>query len=499
MDSVAPCAVRRVVVHGVQHTHESVVQQELYEIRAARTLGAIGSSCCRAAVNLRSLDIFDACDVLCDAAPGQSPDGLPLADIVVTVREKKRLTSASTGVHTQSGEGSVDGSLSVRNLLGRAERLELNGEMGQQKSNSFRALLVKPRFLGRDATISAELSKQQVSQVKRSSFMQKDRTARVSCQVGSADGPTGAHELTCELSLRDVCKLPPGEASWAIVQQRGTSLKSALRHSFSLASLDDALTPSSGYSVKLVNEIAGLPPLGDVRYRKHSVHASLFAPLLPRGLLTLALQGQAGFLLPLSGSSYRAGTAQGAAGASCICDRFFLGGPGSFWGFRTNGLGPRDDRHPPCTTPPTSSAAAAPPPYSSGRASARPPPRDALGGDVMGIATASLSAPLPGRFKAMGARGQVFASAGGLQTLGGLQAAIDGHAQRAAAVGDSVTQRGCVANALLDAMRACVGIGIAVPTTLGRVELNLTHVLRRQPNDSVQRSGWQIGMSAGLS
>ena len=49
------------------------------------------------------------------------------------------------------------------------------------------------------------------------------------------------------------------------------------------------------------------------------------------------------------------------------------------------------------------------------------------------------------------------------------------------------------------ALRACVGVGIAVPTRLGRLELNLTHVLRRQPTDSLQRNGWQIGMSAGLS
>ena len=40
-----------------------------------------------------------------------------MADIVVSVTEKQRLASASTGVSTQSGEGSMDANIAVRNAF----------------------------------------------------------------------------------------------------------------------------------------------------------------------------------------------------------------------------------------------------------------------------------------------------------------------------------------------------------------------------------------------
>ena len=291
MDDIrsAPCAVRRFVIRGCQHTHESVITQELVKLRGASTLGSIGDACVEVAAALRSLDIFDSADLLCDAAPARASDGLPQADIVVSVREKKRLASASTGVHTQGSEGSLDGSLRVRNAFGRAERVELQAEMGQHKSNTFRLHASKPRLFGADASLSAEVIKQSVSHLKRSSHVEKLRGGRVACVVGQPEGQWGSHELAYELQLRDICKVPssstvrsvpaakgsgPGSgpsggtegtewwgavsaeatplstapvtvtpsagASWAVLQQRGLSLKSALRHTYSLSRLGEA-------------------------------------------------------------------------------------------------------------------------------------------------------------------------------------------------------------------------------------------------------------------
>ena len=127
----APLAVK-----GLKHTRESVVRQELGVLERAKTLGQIGDACLSAAGALRSLDIFDGCDLLVDAARQADGSNGPQADIVVTVAEKKRLTSASTGVSTQAGEGSMDAKVSVRNLFGFAEKFDLNMELGQQKAPS---------------------------------------------------------------------------------------------------------------------------------------------------------------------------------------------------------------------------------------------------------------------------------------------------------------------------------------------------------------------------
>ena len=107
--SDTPCRVRRVVVRGNNHTHDSVVRQELHGLKEARTLGEIGELCGDAIKQLHGLGIFESAEMLMDAAPGRSADDLPLADVHVTIREKQRgLASATTGVHTQSGEGSMD-------------------------------------------------------------------------------------------------------------------------------------------------------------------------------------------------------------------------------------------------------------------------------------------------------------------------------------------------------------------------------------------------------
>ena len=242
-----------------------------------------------------------------------------------------------------------------------------------------------------------------------------------------------------------------GVASWPILQQRGLSFKSALSHTFSLSSLDHPIVPTSGTSLKLTTELAGVaPPVGDAHFVKHHLSASAFTPTRhPR--VSLGVSVNAGLLLPV-GNSY--GT------ESHISDRFFLGGPGSLWGFRTRGVGPRELRHSP-----------------TGAAALKPnAPRDSLGGDVMAAATARVDVRLPGKLEEANLRAHAFASAGGLQSLAQLNA--DG--------------------SLYPSLRACVGVGLAMPSAIGRIELNLTHVLRRRPEDAVVRNGIQLGIMPPL-
>ena len=223
-----PLRVRNIVVRGCVLTHESVVRKELAGLAGTqRTLGEVGDRCLEAAGALRSLGVFHSAEVLVDRA---ADAGAGVADVVVTVTEKKRLASASTGVHTQGGEGQMDAAVSVRNLLGRAERLDLHLEVGQQKSNSFRLSATKPRLLGQDVELCADVSGLTASHVKHSSHMEKLRGASVAVATGRPDLALGAHELRYELQLRDVCKVPTRTASWAVLQQRGVSVKSSLKH-----------------------------------------------------------------------------------------------------------------------------------------------------------------------------------------------------------------------------------------------------------------------------
>ena len=210
-------------------------------------------------------------------------------------------------------------------------------------------------------------------------------------------------------------------------------------------------------------------PFGDARFSKHSLSAAAFVPLLPDGLLSLGLSLSAGLLMPLGAAGSYSSGAQPTP--SCISDRFFLGGANSFRGFRTHGLGPREPRHA------ASGVAAA----AARGASAR----DAVGGEVMNVATVSLSAPLAGaKLRDAGVRAHLFSSVGGLHAMRTLR-------------GEAGTSAEVAAN-LMRGTRVCVGAGLLVPTPMGRMELSLTKVLKRQGQDATQRSGWQLGLSGKI-
>ena len=70
-------------------------------------------------------------------------------------------------------------------------------------------------------------------------------------------------------------------------------------------------------------------------------------------------------------------------------------------------------------------------------------------------------------------RRDVFASGGGLQSL------------------STLNREG----SFTPSVRACVGVGISVPTAVGKVELNLTHVMRHRPEDAVVKNGIQLGIT----
>jgi len=371
----------------------------------------------------------------------------------------------------------MDAEVRVRNLFGRAEVLGVEMEAGQHKSNTFRLYATKPRWGGADARLHAEVCKTVLSHQRKSSYSEKGHTASVSAAVGHAALPGGCHEVSYEAGLREVCHVPVRTSSWAVLSQRGLSAKSSLKHSFSRASLDDAILPTRGALLRLTTEVAGLGGVGDAAFQKHTAEARVHTPLAALGLpqFSLSVAATLGLLLP------RRAAPPPAAGDSApppaplmpphgvfLPDRLFLGGPNSLWGFRTHGVGPREQRH-----------------TSTGLPHAKTP-CDSLGGEVLAATSLSLSAPMPGRqFEKLGARAHAFASAGALHSLGGLTGT-------AAAEGLPPPSPGA---AFVAGLRSCIGVGLAFPTPLGRLEVNLTQVLRRMPGDSVVRNGLQVGIS----
>lgn len=124
------------------------------------------------------------------------------------------------------------------------------------------------------------------------------------------------HELAYEWAWRHVTLMPG--ATERLLSEGGDSVKSALKHRYLIAQLDDVLTPTRGFALRFVQELAGLG--GDVKFLKHEVDFNYNVPLAVKGMAFNFLF-KAGTHVPLFDSK------------SYISDRFFLGGATIFRAF----------------------------------------------------------------------------------------------------------------------------------------------------------------------
>lgn len=95
-----------------------------------------------ASTRLSELDIFKKCDLFLDVGPANRPEAVNLE---VNVQEQSPY-SFDAGTYVQGGEASVEGSVSLKNVLGNAERLEASAALGNEKSNTYSLSLTQPRF-----------------------------------------------------------------------------------------------------------------------------------------------------------------------------------------------------------------------------------------------------------------------------------------------------------------------------------------------------------------
>ena len=189
----------------------------------------------------------------------------------------------------------------------------------------------------------------------------------------------------------------------------------------------------------------------------------------------LHLEGAAGFLLPWGGQK------------TCISDRFFLGGVchSGLRGFRLKGVGPCDARRPVVVGSSASRAAG------EGNGDSNDDddeqhraPVDALGGDLSWSLLAALRFGVPiESFRSAGLQGQVFVNAGNVTLL---QTQAQQPRQFRQVVGD-----------FLGNFRCSVGVGLVWPLSFGRLEVNVSQVVRQQATDRI-RTGIQFGFATKI-
>jgi outer membrane protein insertion porin family len=195
---------------------------------------------------------------------------------------------------------------------------------------------------------------------------------------------------------------------------------------------DSLIMPTSGKMRKAVLEVA--VPGSTVTYYRGSYQHLQFFPLIERGKLTLALNGEVGVARGYSGKDLP------------FFKNYYAGGIGSVRGFESNTLGPRD-----------------------------PLSNDAVGGDTRVIGNAELLFPVPGMGMDKSVRVSVFVDAGnvwGPNIWNGVDYGTKFD------LGD---------------LRYSVGLAVAWNSPMGPLKFSYGNPLNTTKDDKIQRLQFQMG------
>lgn len=336
-----PLSVRAVRIVGAHRTQNFVIEEELADAYEAETAGTLLEGVTTAVAGLRNLGIFEKVNIKLDPTPDNDPE---LTDLVVEVTEKSPL-SASIGANKSESESTGTAKIVVKNLLGSAERVELESTVGTNSSSRFSGKLVRPRFLGFPMQFQAQASQLRESKHTVCSLDEKQKNIGI---VGVSE--SGEHRCGLTLSWRDLVPLRDEGTPYATLASRpvlfdcmSPSIKGSLAYTFTHDSRDHPTAPTTGSFFTATLQNAGLVG-GDVYFNSVEATAQRYWPVGPPTMFglpgpTLSLGMRLGFIAPYGQDSRRA-KSQGITGVR-INDRFQAGGPLTLRGFRISGIGPR--------------------------------------------------------------------------------------------------------------------------------------------------------------
>lgn len=268
---------------------------------------------------LAKLGTFSHLQVSLNLKPG-STDAI---EALVKVVERGRFF-LKTSTDVGNGEGALTGLVRARNYWGRAEVLEASVGLGNKTKASCQIRAEAPIWAARArCEFAANASERDLGAFASCSETAKGVAARLKTETHY-----GAHELSYELVSRTIGNLlPTASKSIENVATAGPNLKSALALSWIRDTRDQAVFPTRGSLLKLVQEYAGL--CGQANYFKTTFQSGISRRILNSQTI-ISLGFQCGFALPISGEEIP------------FNDRFQLGGPTNVRMFQMNSLGPKD-------------------------------------------------------------------------------------------------------------------------------------------------------------
>jgi outer membrane protein insertion porin family len=264
---------------------------------------------------IKDLGFFE--DVKVTNTEGNQPD-----QSVVNVEVKEKSTGEiSIGAGYSSTDGPLgDFSIRERNLLGRGQDLRF-GVQASGRTQQYDISFTEPYFMERDLAAGFDLFRVTRDNQDESSF-DEERTGG-NLRLGYALSENLRQRWTYGLSQTRITNVP-STASRFVREQQGELVTSSIGHELMYDKRDSSLNPTTGYYIRINNDLAGLG--GDSKYIRNKIGGAYYIPLADKW--TLVTGGEAGYIFGL-GEDVR------------INDRFFLGGE-TLRGFEYAGVGPRD-------------------------------------------------------------------------------------------------------------------------------------------------------------
>uniref|UniRef100_A0A8C7MHB9 Sorting and assembly machinery component 50 homolog, like n=1 Tax=Oncorhynchus kisutch TaxID=8019 RepID=A0A8C7MHB9_ONCKI len=312
--------VQHVNIEGLGRTKEDLLGYEISEVFHAKNLIDVMKKSHIARQKLLRLGIFKEVEVVIDTSDGADalPNGL---DVTFEVTEMKRLTG-SYNTMVGNNEGSMVLGVKLPNVFGRAEKLTFQFSYGT-KETSYGLSFFKPQPGNFERNLALNLYKV-TGQFPWSSLKETDRG--VSTELNFPLWRTN-HTLKWEGVWRELGCLARS-ASFAVREESGHTLKSALSHTMSIDNRNSAIFPKKGALLRINQELAGYTG-GDASFLKEDFELQVNRRLVWDSVLSASLWG--GCLLPIGGRP------------SSIADRFYLGGPTSVRGFGMYSIGPQSE------------------------------------------------------------------------------------------------------------------------------------------------------------
>ncbi|XP_065121661.1 sorting and assembly machinery component 50 homolog B [Paramisgurnus dabryanus] len=312
--------VQHVSIAGLGRTKEDYLGYEISDVFTARNLVEVMRKSHEARQKLLRLGIFKDVEVVIDISEGTDalPNGL---DVTFEVTELKRLTG-SYNTMVGNNEGSMVLGVKLPNIIGRGERLTFQFSYGT-KETSYGLSFFKPQPGYYERNFTLNLYKV-TGQFPWSSLKETDRG--VSTELIFPLWMTD-HTLKWEGVWRELGCLARS-ASFAVREESGHTLKSALSHTMVIDTRNSAILPQKGALLRINQELAGYTG-GDASFVKEDFELQLNKPFIWGSVLSASLWG--GMIFPLGSQP------------TSIADRFYLGGPTSVRGFGMYSIGPQSE------------------------------------------------------------------------------------------------------------------------------------------------------------